>query len=151
MNQVFLTLSFFRFASYRHNYKHRWSLPDHMYKYNWVSLNDDHKSSLLQAMTSSSDFLAKTIEENKEKRLRLCRGRSLIGTSSAERDAAKALGLNKTHRVKYVKIEPQVLGNVVKILHLLKPIRVIKKLPEKRAPMWAKGYQSIGSTLNQFT
>ena len=63
--------------------------------------------------------------------------RSLIGMPPYKRNAARALGLNKTHAIKYVKIVPHVLGNVLLLRHLLK-VEKVESIPPPYKP--ASGY-----------
>ena len=95
--------------------------------------------------TKTSSVPVKTsIPENSLFRVKLRRG--LIGLPAHYREHVRALGLRHTHQKSYLEINPQVLGNVLKVKELVE-VKLVKGRPASKASYWAKGYSLIKRAL----
>lgn len=77
-------------------------------------------------------------------RVKLRKG--LIGLPAHYREHVRSLGLRRTHQKSYLEVNPQVLGNILKVKELLE-VKPVKGRPAANASYWAKGYSLIKRTL----
>ena len=88
--------------------------------------------------------VAKHVEDLKNHRLKVTLKRSVIGMPRRYdwEKRIKVLRLHKTHRTSYLPITPIILGNVSRMLRLVK-VEIVEGEPEKKR-LWDKGYVVIG-------
>lgn len=73
-------------------------------------------------------------------RVKLIKG--LIGLPAHYREHVRALGLRHTHQKSYLEINPQVIGNIIKVKELVQ-VKMVKGKPARNASYWAKGYSLL--------
>lgn len=78
-------------------------------------------------------------------RVKLRKG--LIGLPAHYREHVRALGIRHTHQKSYLEINPQVLGNILKVKELVE-VKTVKGRPAANASYWAKGYSLIKRALH---
>lgn len=68
--------------------------------------------------------------------------RGLIGLPDKFKEHVRSLGLRHTHQKSYLQINPQTVGNILKVKELVE-VKKVKGKPVPGASYWAKGYSIL--------
>lgn len=80
--------------------------------------------------------------EEGEKYFRVTLKRGLIGLPDKFKEHTRSLGLRRTHQKSYLQINPQTVGNILKVKELVE-VKTVKGKPIPGASYWAKGYSIL--------
>ena len=68
--------------------------------------------------------------------------RGIIGLPAKFKEHTRSLGLRHTHQKSYLEINPQTVGNILKVKELVE-VKKVKGKPIPGASYWAKGYSIL--------
>lgn len=115
-------------------------------------LQSHHLRSISEAIANSRTpkLMASAVSSVAHLRLKVTRHRSTIGMGEEIAEACKALQLSKLHKTAFCKIDPKAVGNLVKVIELVKNIKIVKAedvqaIKAARKP--TKGFVVLGNAM----
>ena len=111
-----------------------------------ASLSANNSASANNLNSASEGDAAPPTKPTSLFRVKLRKG--LIGLPAHYREHVRALGLRHTHQKSYLEINPQVIGNILKLKELVEVKMVGGRPPVGKVSYWAKGYSLIKRVLH---